>query len=340
MTGSRRRRLRGGRELAGRGLPAWLQTPPWPTAADQRPEERAIRHRTQGDRRLPEQQPGQHDHGAHRHHEWPPPLFALDQHPGRRRSQHPRRQQPQQRSTTSTGDGDQVPSARCLIPTIAVRCITNWMGPWMRPISELPRDRITSRVLCWSRGSTMNAQVLRGRPAARSASESLTPPRTSARPGSNSATGLEGAYRAILITRSPTRSGCWNCGRIRSVLAGRNQSGGGSPASRSCTARRGPAPAALPGPDLLGGPLDGDRVGPDAARPGQQPVARSGGLVLLVGGAPLIDPRSRHHRVECPRGREQRTEGQDPVPPPWPDRACHGRLPCPATASMVPAWTA
>jgi hypothetical protein len=88
----------------------------------------------------------------------------------------------------------------------------------MRPISELPRDRISSRVLLLSTGWTMNAQVLVGRPAARSVSASLTPPRTSARPGSNRATGLKGAYLAIRITRSPTRSGCWNCGRIRSAL--------------------------------------------------------------------------------------------------------------------------
>src|SRR5918993_1924520 len=64
-----------------------------------------------------------------------------------------------------------------------------------------------------------------------------------------------------------------------------------------------------PGPDACGGRLDGDRVGPHEAGLGDEVVAGPGGLMFLVGGAPLVDPRPRHHDKER-RGQEQDQRGK------------------------------
>jgi hypothetical protein len=66
-----------------------------------------------------------------------------------------------------------------------------------------------------------------------------------------------------------------------------------------------------PRPDLGGRRMDGDRVRPDEAGPGDELVTGPGGLVFLVGGAPLGDPRPCHHDIEHTRDQQQRPEYRD-----------------------------
>jgi hypothetical protein len=74
-----------------------------------------------------------------------------------------------------------------------------------------------------------------------------------------------------------------------------------------------------PGPDLGGGRLDGDRVCPHEAGPVDELVAGPGGLMFLVGGAPLVDPRPDHDDIDPTHEQDQDARGQK-------DRSCHDRL--------------
>ena len=86
--------------------------------------------------------------------------------------------------------------------------------------------------------STTIAQVERARPATRSAGESRTSRAQALDPDRSAPPGW-GAYRHMRTTSAPIGSSSWSCGMIRPRCGRRSRAG--SPASRSCRARRVPA---------------------------------------------------------------------------------------------------